>query len=245
MRGNMIFLQTIILSVFLSITPNLPKKCYIITYHTFYSGNRSYIDFSREELKEHMQYLIDNKFTSITLKQFIDGFFNGKHNFLLIIDDGNKSVYKAFYEVLKPMYIYPVIAMYIDRPASEPKYSLKWNDVIDLNRDGADIVIHGYKHRPIKEYIFDHPKWIYEELYMSKCLLYEMTWVQTNVYVFPYGVYHTRIFPILNYYGYDFAFVLGDKAVTFPIENKYAIPRIMLTRGNAWKILKKIKKGEI
>lgn len=218
--------------------PEYPKQVYVLCYHTFI-GNVSYIDFSKKELQDHIFYLKNSGFKFISLTDFVTENFEGTKNILITIDDGNNSVYDAYKMILKPLNINPVIAIFPSRLEKDPYRSLSIKQIIELKKDGCDIVVHGYKHRPITNATISNPLYIYEEFYLSKAILDLILNNQCYVYVYPYGIYTEYCFGLLKHYGYTYAFTLGDKPVTFPIKEKYAIPRIMLTRKNVWKVLPK------
>lgn len=236
----------IFLFLFLSTSLYAEKKVSILVYHTFYDkANISDINFTKQELKDHILYLKGNGFNFITITEFKNESFEGDNNILIFIDDGNHTVFSAYNEILKPLNVYPVLAIYTDRPESDSKHSLTWSQIIKLNQEGCDLAIHGYKHRLINNKFFDCSSCIYEELYYSRFKLNMITLVDTDIYVYPYGAYKEYIFCLLDMYEYKYAFALGDKSVIFPIQQKYAISRIMLTRSNVWRMLEKIKRGDI
>ncbi len=85
------------------------SRVFVLCYHSFHGNNRFDYDISLEELASQMDFSAQRDSIRF-LCRLVEGAVTGKKNVLVVIDDGNQSVYQAFHEVLKPRGIWPVLA---------------------------------------------------------------------------------------------------------------------------------------
>ncbi|MCU0845775.1 MAG: hypothetical protein MUC76_12715 [Spirochaetes bacterium] len=95
----------------LGAAPLHEASVHVIIYHTFLGKERVSTDFSVDELRNHIEQLKGQGYRFVTLAAMERGAVSGTRNVLVCIDDGNKSVYRAYREVLGPMGIKPLLAI--------------------------------------------------------------------------------------------------------------------------------------
>lgn len=219
------------------------KRVYVLCYHTFINGRVSFIDFSINELREQLLFLKSSGFSFITLDDFINGDIKKEKNILITIDDGNRSTYRAYKEVFKPMGIKPVLAIFVG-VIQNRSWALTWDQLKELQKDGCSIVVHGYFHSKLTNHFCNtRIRALERELITSRQVLKNILGKVHNIYVYPYGTHSKRVYFHLKNLGYDYAFTIDNGSIFFPLDNNincYALPRYMLTRSNVDKILKKI-----
>ncbi len=205
---------------------------HILGYHTFINGHRSKYDFSIGELRTQIRYFLKRGFRFVSFSDVIDGRINGRKNILITIDDGNRSVYRAYHKILKPLNIKPLLAIYpsvIGR-----RFALSWNQLDELSSDGCEVAAHGFYHRKMSQRLYRVNRKSYlNEIYKSKSVLERRLKNRIRVFVYPYGLYIDEIFKHLEKAGYEYALTVRDDSLTLPIsrlENPYEIPRYMITR---------------
>ena len=60
----------------------------------------------------------------------------GDRNIMISIDDRNQTVYRAYHDVLKPLHIRPLLAIY-PNIIGKRKYALTWEQLRELAADGV------------------------------------------------------------------------------------------------------------
>jgi peptidoglycan/xylan/chitin deacetylase (PgdA/CDA1 family) len=212
----------------------------VLCYHTFLGKKSIPYDFSIDEFRQQIQTIRMKGYRFITLKEAASTSIKGSKNILLIIDDGHKSAFKAYNEVLKPYNIKAVFAIY-PGVINKASYMMTWDQVLQLKKDGNEIVSHGYYHEFLNDKLkTERPKDFENELKRSKLVIEEKIKDTVITYVYPFGVVTDVGRAGLTQYGYQYAFSLIQKPMLLPIQKNpdlLALPRYMLTRGNAKSIM--------
>jgi len=117
MKRAFLIFQAVVLVVFCSFVQwgeagAADSRVFVLCYHSFHGNNRFDYDISLEELASQMDFLSTKGFRFVSYADLVEGAVTGKKNVLVVIDDGNQSVYQAFHEVLKPRGIWPVLGIY-------------------------------------------------------------------------------------------------------------------------------------
>jgi peptidoglycan/xylan/chitin deacetylase (PgdA/CDA1 family) len=233
--GIVSVMKTISTLLFILLVTNVSYSddiVHILGYHSFINGHRSKYDFSIDELRTQIRYFIKRGYRFVSFSDIIDGKINGRKNILITIDDGNRSIYRAYHEILRPLNIKPLLAIYpsiIGR-----RYALSWNQLEELSSDGCEIASHGLYHRKMSQRLYQVNKKSYlNEIYKSKSILERGLKNRIRVFVYPYGLYINEVFRYLEKAGYEYALTVRDDSLTLPIsrlENPYEIPRYVITR---------------
>lgn len=211
----------------------------VLCYHSFF-GNKKYdTDFSLSELRKHIDLLKKKGYEFVSYDDVSKGLIQGKKNILVTIDDGNRSAFTAYEKVFKKEKIKPMFAIY---PYAINRFPfMTWEQIRVVSRDGCEIASHGYKHRPMTEYRLTHfPEQILEELLLSRKMIFHNINKKVRAFVYPYGIHEANMDKLVEMADYDTAFGLDHYAVKFPLSgnrNKYLLPRYMLLRSNAEKVL--------
>lgn len=245
MRKNSILLG--ILYLFLVVThsvsaqSNPSKKVYVLCYHTFLGKPKIFTDFSLTELKTQMTTLKNNGYKFVTLHEFESGSYTGVKNALVIVDDGNISAFKAYETVFKPLNIRPVFAIY-PNIISHVSYAMTWDQLRTLLRENCDIACHGFYHLYLTTAFFEKdPKGFDREILLSKQLLEKNLKYSIKSFVYPFGVVSPIAQTKIQQAGYTQAFSLKAKPIIdLTSENKWDLPRYMMTRPIAKSVIKKM-----
>ncbi|MCL1911124.1 MAG: polysaccharide deacetylase family protein [Leptospirales bacterium] len=202
----------------------------ILAYHTF-MGDKNIYSFSPEEFKKQCEDLKSEGFTFITFEDFKKGKFEGDKNILLTIDDGHKTVYEAYKQVMRPLGIKPLLAVYpgiIDKKS----FALTWEQLKEMLDDGCTLASHGYYHNFCDEKaIKKNSKAVETEIIKSKAVLEEKLGVKIDVFVYPFGVYSPQTEIILKEAGYSFAMTIKMGIAKIGVNPNYELPRYIMTRN--------------
>lgn len=219
-------------------------KVFVLAFHTFLGKETVDLDIDTKKFKDELQKLKNDGFTFVSMEQIIENKITGNKNLLMTIDDGHKTVIKAFDEVLKPMGIKPVLAIYPSIIGNSKSF-MTWDEVNRLAKEGAYIAAHGYKHLHVNQKLFDKNKKEFEdEIYKSKQILEEKTGKKIDTFVYPYGIRSDITKEYLKKAGYKRAFTINWGTLLLPLnlnKDNFELPRYMFTRkewDNEVKIIK-------
>lgn len=212
-------------------------KVFVLGYHSFLGGARSRYDFSRNEMKRHIAYFKSRGFQFVSFQDIVDGTISGNKNILITIDDGNRSVYRLYRDVLEPAGIRPLLAIYT-APVGRERFALNWRQLEELSRAGCEIASHGYYHLKMTRRLYRKKRRRFlQEIYRPKAELEKRLGKEIRVFVFPYGLFQRSSFHHLNEAGYRYAFTTYDGTVYSELgrnKKRYELARYMMDRGS-WK----------
>ena len=219
---------------------------HVIIYHTFLGKERIKTDFTLEELREHVGALKRSGFRFVTYADIAAGRVSGSNNVLLCIDDGNRTVYRAYMEVLRPEGIKPLLAIY-PNIIGRKHYALNWNQLRELAREGCEIAAHGFFHLHVNEKLYKkNRKYFLGEIHKSKSVLEERLGRPVSVFVYPSGEKSERAEEEIQSAGYRHAFGIKWGVLRVPLsdnKNPFDLPRYMLMRENWRNIFAKIERN--
>jgi peptidoglycan/xylan/chitin deacetylase (PgdA/CDA1 family) len=219
--------------------PAAENRAYVLCYHSFL-GNKFPSDITMDEFRSQLEFMKSKGFTFITYTDLVKGTVTGSQNILVVIDDGNHSVLQAYHEILKPLGIKPLLAIYPNIISKKP-YALTWEQLNALRKEGCEIAAHGYYHELMNEKFYNKDKKEFiHEITGSKATLEKMLpGAKVTAFVYPNGVRAEITKKILRESGYAYAFTIQWGAALSPlVENRdpLEIPRYMIMKGN-WKMI--------
>ncbi len=218
-----------VLIFFIFAAPSYSKGVYILCYHAFLEKKDPY-SFTNEIFREQLHKLKNSGFTFVTFEDVINDKITGNKNILISIDDGNKSVYQAYYSIMKPMEIKPLLGIY---PAiiSRMHYAMTWDEVKQLSADGCYIASHGYHHMFLSEkYYNQEPASFKKEIYLSKKILEEKLNRKIETMLYPFGVNSPIAINELKNAGYKYAMTIEPRMESLPSANNFQIHRYLMTK---------------
>lgn len=217
-------------------------EIYILCYHAFLERKDPY-SLTEEVLKAQLESLKAGGFNFVSMEDIKTGRIKGNRNILVTIDDGNKSTYPAFFNVMKPLGIKPLLGIY---PAiiGRTSYALTWEQLKKLSDEGCHIAAHGYNHLYVSEKAWkESPAKFKREIYLPKKRLEEKLGITVDTYVYPFGVKSAKAIEELTRAGYRYAFTIIPGKTPVPHAGNFEIPRFLLTKGNVKSVTSKIISG--
>lgn len=207
------------------------SKVYILAYHTF-MGKQSHYDVSIDDFRKQLLELRMNGFTFVTFQDMKSGKIKGDKNILITIDDGHRTVLDAYYSVLKPLGIKPLLGINTFIIGKKP-YVLTWNEIRQLHAEGCYIASHGYFHLFINDELYTtNHRHFQLEIFGSKKMLEEKLGIPIETFVYPFGVVTERGKQALTQAGYRYAMTIRWGAVALPLSaTNLEITRYMYRRN--------------
>ena len=210
------------------------QKVFALCYHSFLGNKRFAGDVSLQEFKSQMDFLQSKGFKFVSYQDILKGTVAGSKNVLIVIDDGNNSVFQAYHEVLKPRNIRPILAIY-PGIIGKKSYTLTWEQLMELSKE-CDIASHGYYHLHLNQKLYDKDKEAFlKEIHLSKETLEKRLNCKVSVMVYPNGIRSDITKQILKEAGYAYAFTIVWGPLLSPLKlNKdpYELPRYMIYQNN-------------
>ncbi|HQO40010.1 MAG TPA: polysaccharide deacetylase family protein [Spirochaetota bacterium] len=202
---------------------------YVLCYHAIKEKKDPY-SLSPEIFKKNIEQLQQNGFTFVTFDDVKSGRIRGIKNVLVTIDDGNESVWDAYFKIMKPAGIKPVLGIY---PAviGKMKYAMTWEQLEKLRDEGCYIAAHGYNHMYLSsKYYKENIVQFKKEIYLSKKILEKKLGITIDTMIYPFGVHSDESLAMLKDAGYKYGFTLDQKRAAVPLTDGFHIPRYMMTK---------------
>ncbi len=215
---------------------NSQSKIFVLVYHTFLGKKNLATDVSLADFQFQIDTLKNKGYNFVRFEDVKAGKISGSKNILVSIDDGERSLLKAYNEVLKPKGIKPLLAIY-PNIIGKKHNALTWEEVRTLSNDGCSIAAHGYYHLFVNQKLYDKDRRSFMgEIYRSKKVLEENIGKSVTVFVYPFGVRSAITKKTLREAGYLYAFNLNWRYVEVPLNrngNLLELGRYMLSGNNA------------
>lgn len=230
MKKNAFSIIISLVLFFILAAPSYSKGVYILCYHAFLEKKDPY-SFSNDQFRDQLHRLKNSGFTFVSFEDVKNDRLNGNKNILISIDDGNKSVYQAYYSIMKPMGIKPLLGIY---PAiiGRMKYAMTWEEVRKLADDGCYIAAHGYHHMFLSEKYYNEDQASFKkEIYLSKKVLEEKLNRKIETMVYPFGVYSPIAISEMKNAGYSYGMTIEPKMASLPFNNNFQINRYLMTKS--------------
>ena len=212
----------------------------VLCYHTFLGHPRLETDFSIPEFSNHIQLLQAKGYRFVTFDAMTKGQITGSRNVLLVIDDGNRSAYEAYQQVLRPQRIPVMFAIYPGIIGSR-RFAMTWEQLQSAVDNGAEVASHGYFHEFLSEaFKAKRPQDFENEVRLSQRRLSQKLGRPIQLYVYPFGVFSVSGKQLLKASGYRYAMTIQPGPTLIPLSrnpNPLQLPRIMITRSNAQGVL--------
>jgi peptidoglycan/xylan/chitin deacetylase (PgdA/CDA1 family) len=230
-----IMLLCLLLLADLSTALAAEQNVFVLCYHSFLGNKRFAGDVSVQELSSQLDFFKSRGFSFVTFSDLLKGTVTGSQNILIVIDDGNESVYRAYYDVFKPRNIRPILAIY-PSITGKKSFALTWDQLKELAQNGCDIAAHGYYHLHLNQKLYDKDKASFiKEIYAPKEMLEKNLNCKISIFVYPNGVRSDITKKILKEAGYQYAFTIKWGTVLSPLKlntDPYELSRYMIYQNN-------------
>ncbi len=209
----------------------------ILCYHKFLPNNPSPLNTSPDIFREHLTFLKDNGFRTISPDMLLD-FLKYRRQIpkkavMITIDDGFKSGLKTAAPILLEFGFSAVFFVYTDYIGVSGK-ALTWQDLRLLRANGFYIGSHSTSHSDLSCKLEDetndaYRERLYKEIVVSKQTLDRKLNQNTTIFSFPYGRFNKYVMALSRKAGYEMAVSVERGSNPF-FSNPLALKRDMILK---------------
>ncbi len=225
----------------------------ILLYHRFGPTLADGMTVTTPVFESHLNYLKDNGFRVIPLRQLVDYYLNRgpkplPKSVVIVVDDGHESVHQYLFP-LAMKYRVPVTLFLYPSVISHASYAMTWNQLGELKKSGLfDFQSHTYWHPNFKQDEKRMPRPEYEQsvamqLNKSKARLEKELGVRIDMLAWPFGIYNDWLMEKATEAGYVAAFSIEARHAGED-EVLMKLPRYLLTNADKGTIFEKIVQGK-
>jgi len=216
----------------------------ILDYHSFLGSGKSSLDFSPAEFAVQIERFLALGYHFVPLEDALDGKIQGDNNLALTIDDGHRTDWTVFMQVLKPRKI-PVTLFIPGFSVGHDRHLLTVEQVRELAAEGCAIGAHGFYHNYMTSQAFEKaPSKVLAEAVRPGLSIYRMTGKKPLLFAYPFGAAGPDGKSAVQKSGYTWAFAAGSKITPIrfddPALDHYYVPRTIVYRWNVESIFRRL-----
>ena len=203
----------------------------VFMYHRFDEPKYPSTNINTEVLKQHLEYLIQNKFNIININEMLNK-KNSKDPFLpktvaFTVDDAFLSFFENGWPIFK-QYNIPV-TLFVSTDIVEEKHwnYMSWDQLRQFIREGGSVGLHSASHEHLPQFDTDV---IETDLVNSMKLIEKELKLSPKVFAYPYGEASNEIISLLQKLNIKYAFG-QHSGVVHHLSNSYYLPRFALNEN--------------
>lgn len=217
-------------------TSGAPVRIPIFIYHTITNEKvtaSSYGSFSNtpELLDEHLTYLEEHGYTTVTMKEVADMLRRGTTSpvakpVALTFDDGWVTQYKNALPILQKHHVKATFYIF-PNPVSKDDRFMTWEQLAELRDKGYEIASHSYTHPLLSK---QTPEMLHHEFADSKKLLEEKLNITVTDFASPFGYTSPAVVAELKADGYETGRTT-NQGFTHATGTEYALDAYLVHQG--------------
>lgn len=208
-----------------------------LMYHRFADDRFPSTNIRREQLVAHLDYLVENGFNVVDLKQFMSAATEGTSlpdkAVLLTVDDAFLSVYEVAHPLMQ-QYGFPYTVFVSSDPVDDGLSDyMTWDQMREMQAGGATFANHGASHASTidrSDGEGDYLARMAEDVEKGMRRLREELDPVEAVFAYPYGEYNDSVIERLSDMGYAVAFGQQSGAIG-PMTLPLAMPRFPMNEA--------------
>jgi len=187
------------------------KSVPVLMYHSISYKKDNAICLPAEKFEEHLKYLKDNGYYTLTLTDLYDYFVKDtpvpEKSVVLTFDDGYRDNYTVMFPLLKK-YNFKATIFVITSNIDKDDNSLTTSNLLEMEKQGIDIESHTVNHEHLKGLTKSAQL---SELVESKKALEKILNKQVNFIAYPYGESNKSVIDSAKEAGYTMAFTTNGR----------------------------------
>lgn len=208
-----------------------------LMYHSFDRGSAD-LTVDGWQLDRQLTWLRDNRVEIVSTSELV-AFMRGERQLparvaVVTIDDGDKSVYKVAWPILKRHHARFTLALPTKLMQENKKHRmLSWDQVREMVASGlCEVGSHGHEHKSI---IYFSDERAVRELETSRDILERETGQRPEAFFYPLGSFDARTSALVQKVGYRAAFKATGAPLGLDCCDLYALPRVgIIHRDTVW-----------
>lgn len=224
------------------ITDTEKQKIPILMYHSISSNASPRFRpciVSPETFEEHLFYLEQHHYTSMTVTQFVQAMIKGGERLpprpvILTFDDGYADFYTSAFPALQrhgftaTLYVATAFVggtsrwLRVEEETTRPM--LTWDQLVEISASGIECAAHTHTHRPLDML---PPAVARDEIVHSQKLLQEQLGQQVSSFAYPFGYYSPHVRQIVQAAGYVSACAIKCELSSL-YDDPYALARLAI-----------------
>ena len=205
-------------------TATVPPGVPVLMYHSVGEEKGNDAVISRERFQQHMAYLYEHHYHTITLDELYAYLQYGHplpaRPVVITFDDGYRDTYETALPILRQYGFKGVLFI----PADEIGRRLTQDELLAMRAAGWDIDAHSYTHRSLSPLSAAEQE---REIARSKAVLDQALQQDTRYFCYPNGSYDPTTLRLLQKYGFVLA-VTTEPGWARPGDNLFTLPRVWL-----------------
>lgn len=232
----------IVLVTLLGMPSFAASQLIILDYHSFLGSGKSSLDFSPQEFASQIDRFIALGYHFVSLPEALDGKIQDDNNLVLTIDDGHRTDWTVFMEVLKPRHI-PVTLFIPAFSIRHDKHLLSIDQLRELYIEGCTIGAHGYFHNSMTTEAYEkNSASVLTEAMRPGPAIAAIIGAKPLLFAYPFGAAGAAGKAAVQRAGYAWAFAAGSKIIPVrfddPALDHFNVPRTIVYRWNIESILR-------
>ncbi|MBZ9686293.1 polysaccharide deacetylase family protein [Clostridium estertheticum] len=209
----------------------------ILTYHCIGYEKNNGLKVPAQQFKQHMKYIKDYGYTTITLEQLSKFIIENKpipeKSVVITFDDGYVDNYQYAYPILKAFNLKATVFV-IPKTIDKRKGYMTSNQLKELQSNGIDIQSHTLDHEELTTLSYERQL---DTLKESKKILENILDKKVNYIAYPYAKYNDNTIKAAKDAGYVMGFILGGR-VARKNDGIYTLHRICVIPSDSIDVLK-------
>lgn len=208
----------------------------VLYYHSVDPSEANEVIISPDKLREQLQYIKDEGYTSLTMREVYDHLENNieipQKSILITFDDGYKDNYTNAFPILKELDMKATI--FVITSGIDDGYYMDSAMLKEMADYGLDIESHTLNHKKLSELSYEEQL---KELKDSKDFIENITGKEVLSVAYPFGSYNETTFKATKDAGYKMGFTT-DRGLSDREDGSYKLDRIYVSSGYSMETFK-------
>lgn len=207
---------------------NIKNSATVFMYHKFGVSKYPSTSVTIDQLENHVNELIKEKYNILPLEYIVDTIINDGElpsgTIGISVDDADKSFFEVGWPIFKENNIPVTLFVTTGTIANNNKSYLNWDQIRRLKNEGVTIGAHSHTHAHMPDLEIEEVK---KEIELSNKIFLKELGEIPNLFAFPYGETNSEIMNLIKDYKFKVAFGQHSGVIN-ETSNMYYLPRFSL-----------------
>jgi len=221
-------ISLVFLLISFSHAANIKNSATVFMYHKFGVSKYPSTSVTIDQLNDHINELIKDKYNILSLDYIVDTIINDGqlpiNTIGISVDDADKSFFEVGWPLFKENNIPVTLFVTTGTIANNNKSYLNWDQIRMLRDEGVTIGAHSHTHAHMPDLNIEDVK---KEIELSNKIFLKELGMIPNLFAFPYGETNSEIINLIKDYKFKVAFGQHSGIIN-ETSNMYYLPRFSL-----------------